>query len=128
MVTNSLWDQENIKVLEDQSVRSLPHLPGVRKHQSCDQLIVSERSFTSIENLEWALNLPKTLSFNLVEQSGQASQVTPGISYLLLLCLYSWSYAVLSVHLLGILAKPHQVRKNVGTCSNIFVERYPFGG
>ena len=61
------------------SVQSLFHQPDVEKHLSCEELITLQTVSTSMQNLKWALRLPKILSFDMVEQSDRTIEMTSGI-------------------------------------------------
>ena len=69
IVTKSLSNEERVAKFQNPSVRSLIHQPDVEKHHSCEELITLEAVSSSVQNLKWALNLPKALSFDMVEQN-----------------------------------------------------------
>ena len=69
IVTKSLSNEERTAKFPNPSLRSLIHEPDVDKHHSCEELIALEAVSSSVQNLKWALNLPKALSFDMVEQN-----------------------------------------------------------
>ena len=79
IVTKSLSNEKRAAKFQDPSVRSLIHQPDVEKHHSCEELITLEAVSSSVQNLKWAMNLPKALSFDMVEQNYEILQLPRGI-------------------------------------------------
>ena len=78
IVTKSLSNEKRAAKFQDPSVRSLIHQPDVDKHHSCEELITLEAVSSSVQNLKWAMNLPKALSFDMVEQNYEILQLPRG--------------------------------------------------
>ena len=98
IVTKSLSNEKRAAKLQSPSVRSLIHQPDMEKHHSCEELITLEAVSSSVQNLKWALNLPKALSFDMVEQNYGILQLPRGTFCVFLILFAAFSRCVVKLN------------------------------